>query len=80
MDSSKIYRVWTLELVIVLYLNIVCVLSTCVVFALTFHIPVAEKSLLYEIQSSTHLIYRVVDMPTLYLDHTIGHGVVLQNI
>ena len=55
----------------------VCVLSTCVLFALTFHIPVAEKSLFYEIQSSTLLIYRVKDMPTLYLDNTIGYGVVL---
>ena len=55
----------------------VCVLSTCVLFALTFHIPVAEKSLFYEIQSSTLLIYRVIDMPTLYLDNTIGYGVVL---
>ena len=55
-------------------------LSTCVLFALTFHIPVAENNLFYETQGSTLLIYRVLDIATLYLDNMIGYGVVLECI
>ena len=51
--------------------------STCVLFALTFDIPVAKNSIFYQTQGSTLLIYRVLDIPTLYLDNITGHGVVL---
>ena len=46
-------------------------------FALIFHIPVAEKNLFYQTQSSTILISRVLDIPALLLDNIIGSGVVL---
>ena len=51
-------------------------LSTCVLFALTCDIPVAEKVIFSETQSSTLLIHRVLNIPTPYLDDIIGYGVV----
>ena len=50
-------------------------LITCVCFTLT--IPVAEESLFYQTQNSTLLIYKVLDIPTLYLVSIIRYVVVL---
>ena len=55
-------------------------LSTCVRFALTFHIPVTEKSLLLSDTEFDYFKYRIVDISTPYLDNIIGYGVVLQCI
>ena len=40
----------------------------------------ARESLFYQTQNSTLLVYRVSDIPTLYLVNTIGYGVVLECI
>ena len=52
----------------------------CVLFALAFHIPFAEKSP-FDVRHRVQPLYVIVlDIPTFYQGNIIGHGVVFYNI
>ena len=60
-----------------MYFN-VCWVEFVRAFRFDFSYTISRKEhFFYETQGLTLLIYRVLDIPTLYLDNIIGHGVVL---
>ena len=80
MSTVQTYGISTLELVNTIgqyYTLMLVELSTCVHFALTFHISVPKENRFHQTQNSTPPKYGVLDIPTPYLVNIIEYVVVL---